>query len=179
LTLQDIDRAHEQNKQRVGEACTRSMEVAFADEPLCAALQRMSRRDIGRIPVVSREDPRQLLGMLRRADIIHAYQVALVRRASQRHRQAAIHLDAFTPPSVGIWEVEVEAGSFGDGKRLSEIPFPEGSVVASVRRGGQIFVPRGHTRLRAGDRLVIVNDKTAREKTDHPIHEYLRRPNGN
>ncbi|GAB4475698.1 MAG: chloride channel protein [Anaerolineales bacterium] len=179
LTLQDLDRAHEQNKQRVGEACTRNIEVAFPDEPLSAALQRMSRRDVGRIPVVSRQDPRQLVGMLRRADIIHAYQMALVRRASQRHRQAAIRLDAFTPPSVAIWEMEVEPNSLADGKRLSEIPFPEGCMVASVRRGDKVFVPRGSTLLSAGDRLVIVNDKQSQEIAQDQILELLRSRNGN
>ncbi|PWH15976.1 MAG: chloride channel protein [Anaerolineae bacterium] len=178
LTLQDLDRAQEQHKKTVGEACTRQIEVAFPDEPLSAALQRMSRRDIGRIPVVSRQDARQLVGILRRADVIHAYQVALVRRASQRHRQAAIRLDAFTPPSVAIWEMEVEPNCLADGKRLSEIPFPEGCMVASVRRGDKVFVPRGSTLLSAGDRLVIVNDKQSQEIAQDQILELLRKRNG-
>lgn len=163
LTLQDLDRAVEQKQTTVGEACIRNIEVAFPDEPLSAALQRMSHRDIGRIPVVSRQDPRQLVGILRRADIIHAYQVALVRRASQRHRNAAIRLDAYTPSDLDIYELQVEPGSFADGKCLSQIPLPPGCVIASVRRNEQVFVPKGSTFLQAGDRLVVVNDQKGAE----------------
>lgn len=175
LTLQDLDRAVEKKQTTVGEACIRNIEVAFPDEPLSAALQRMSRRDIGRIPVVNRQDPRQLVGILRRADIIHAYQVALVRRASQRHRNAAIRLDAFTPSNLDIYELQVEPGSLADGKCLCEIPLPAGCVIASVRRNEQVFVPKGSTCLQAGDRLVIVNDRKGQELSRDEIQAILRR----
>lgn len=161
ITVQDIERAV---TGTVGEACTREVEVAFPNESLNLALRRMSRRDIGRLPVVAPENPRQLLGVLRRADVIYAYDIALTRRVTQRHRETAVRLDALTPARVDIADVVVEPGASAADKSMGEIAFPRGCVVASVRRGGQVFIPHGGTILRAGDVLVIVAEGAAREQ---------------
>jgi Trk K+ transport system NAD-binding subunit len=47
-------------------------------------------------------------------------------------------------------------------------------VIASVRRGAQVFIPRGETILRAGDILVVVAKGTAREEVFH----LCRQPEG-
>lgn len=46
--------------------------VAHPDETLQAAIARMLERDIGRLPVVDRADPRKVVGYLGRADILTA-----------------------------------------------------------------------------------------------------------
>ncbi len=159
ITVQDIEHA---TGKAVGDACTRQVEVAFPDETLNMALRRMSRRDVGRLPVVSRENPRRLLGVLRRADVIHAYDIALTRRVTQRHQEHAVRLDALTPTRVDVSDIVVEIGAPAAGKCMNEIPFPRECVIASVRRGGQVFIPRGETRLQAGDLLVVVAEGAAR-----------------
>lgn len=159
LTVSDIEIS---TQKTVAEACTRQIEVAYPDETLDMALRRMSRRDLGRLPVVSRENPRQLVGLLRRTDIIHAYEIALSRRTSQRHQEQKVRLDALTPEQVSIIELVVENEAQIDGKRLHEIPWPHECVIASVRRGRQVFIPRGDTLLRAGDVLVAVAEGEAR-----------------
>lgn len=159
LTVQDIEHA---TCETVGEACTREVEVAHPDETLNLALRRMSSRDVGRLPVVARENPRKLLGVLRRADVIHAYDMALTRRVTQRHQEHAARLDALTPARVDVSDVAVEIGAVAAGKPLKDIPFPRECVIASVRRRGQVFIPRGETVLRAGDVLVVVAEGTAR-----------------
>ncbi len=168
LTVQDIEHA---TGTTVGDACTREVEVAFADESLNQALRRMSRRDVGRLPVVSRENPRQLLGVLRRADVIHAYDLALTRRVAQRYAEHAVRLDALTPSVVNVLDVVVETNAYADGKPMKEIPFPQDCVIASVRRGGQVFIPRGETFLYAGDTLVVVADGAAREAALQLCHQ--------
>jgi CBS domain-containing protein len=50
----------------VGECCTEKLVVVSPDEPLDAALQRMAREQVRRLPVV--EDGR-LVGMLAQADV--------------------------------------------------------------------------------------------------------------
>jgi CIC family chloride channel protein len=159
ITVQDIEHA---TGKTVGDACTRQVEVAFPDETLNMALRRMSRRDVGRLPVVSRENPRRLLGVLRRADVIHAYDIALTRRVTQRHQEHAVRLDALTPTRMDVSDIVVEIGAPAAGKCMNEIPFPRECVIASVRRGGQVFIPRGETRLQAGDLLVVVAEGAAR-----------------
>lgn len=42
------------------------------------------------------------------------------------------------------------------GKRLLEIDFPEGCLVALVQREGRTLIPGGQTRLEAGDRLTVI-----------------------
>ena len=169
LTVQDIDRA---TGDTVGEACTREVEVAFPDETLNMALRRMSRRDVGRLPVVARGNPRKLVGVLRRADVIHAYDLALTRRVSQRHREHAVRLDALTPQRVDVSDVVLEFGSQADGKAIKEIPLPRECLIASVRRGGQVFIPHGETVLQAGDVLVVVAaEDAAREEVVRLCHQ--------
>ena len=168
LTVQDIDRS---TGDTVGDACTREVEVAFPDETLNMALRRMSRRDVGRLPVVARSNPRKLLGVLRRADVIHAYDLALTRRVSQRHREHAVRLDALTPQSVNVSDVVLETRAQADDKAIKEIPFPRDCLIASVRRGGQVFIPHGDTVLHAGDVLVVVAEETAREEVVRLCHQ--------
>ena len=154
LTLQDIESA--EKGMTAGAACTRQMEMAFPDETLNLALRRMSRRDLGRLPVVDRANPRRLQGMLRRADIIRAYDIALTRRTAQRHREHAVRLDAMTPARVDVSDVVIEPGAPVAGKKMKEIPFPQGCLVASLRRGGEVLIPHGETVLYEGDVLVVV-----------------------
>jgi len=97
-------------------------------------------------------------------DVIHAYSVALTRRTTQRHMEQAVRLDAYTPPSVEVTEIAIEAGSLVDGKRMREIPFPGECVVASLQRRQKVFIPRGNTLLLAGDVLVVVAAGSARDE---------------
>jgi len=61
-----------QNQVTVGDIATKSPFVAYPDQTLDRVLG-MAEEEYGRIPVVSRDDRRHLLGVLRRHDIIRAY----------------------------------------------------------------------------------------------------------
>lgn len=162
LTVQDLERA--QTKQpavsTVGEACTRDLLVAYPDETIGAALRRMSSRDVGRLPVVARNDPRRLLGVLRRTDLVRAYDIALTRRALLRHRAHQARLDAATA-ALSVAEVAIQPGAACDRRRVREVAWPQDAVIASVRRGGQLLIPHGDTLLVAGDVLVVVAEGEA------------------
>ncbi|MCK6467146.1 MAG: chloride channel protein [Candidatus Brocadia sinica] len=89
ITVQDIDRAQDDDCGRVcivGEICTRELLLAYSDETIGAALRRIGVRDVGQLPVVARKNPRHLVGLLRNTDIARAYDLAVTRRASMRHR---------------------------------------------------------------------------------------------
>jgi len=64
----------------VGDIASKSLTVAYPDEYIHDVLVKLGARDIGRIPVVDRSNPKHLVGVLRRHDIIHAYTKALVLR---------------------------------------------------------------------------------------------------
>ncbi len=169
LTVQDIERIEESKRDSatVGQACTHELLVAYPHETLSAALLRMSHSDVGRLPVVDRNFPRRLLGMLRRADVIRAYEIALTRRTTQRHRVDELRLDAITPEQVNVSDVTVETGAQCAGKKMSEIQWPHDSLIATVRRGNQVFIPHGDTVIRTGDVLVVVAEGRAREEILH------------
>lgn len=169
LTTQDLTRP----ARTVGEACTRQVEVAYPDETLDAALRRMSRLDVGRLPVLPRDGSRRVIGLLRRSDVIRAYELALTRRQTQQYRHHAARLDALTPPEVQVLELQVAPGSAADGRRLSELNLPPGCVIASLRRGGHISVPRGGTQLKAGDVLAVTVERSAQVDA---LRELIEKP---
>ncbi|HEX6256071.1 MAG TPA: TrkA C-terminal domain-containing protein [Euzebyales bacterium] len=49
----------------------------------------------------------------------------------------------------------VPEGSPLHGRGLREVPAPDGALVAAVVRDVDVVVPRGATRLRAGDLLIV------------------------
>jgi chloride channel protein, CIC family len=75
ITRGDIVRALRQNQNEeitVAEAGSNDLVVTFPDEPLDAALTKMLDRDVGRLPVVERSDPKRVVGYLGRAAILSA-----------------------------------------------------------------------------------------------------------
>lgn len=89
LTRSDIVRALEADPNgslTVLEAGSGTLIVAFPDESLKVAVARMLRHDIGRLPVVSRDDQRQLLGYLGRTGLLEA-RFRNIREEEQRERR--------------------------------------------------------------------------------------------
>lgn len=86
VTVQDINRAQNDGRGRarsVGEICTRKLLLAYPDETIGKALYRIGIRNVSQLPVVSRSNPRHLLGLLCSTDIARAYELALTRRMAQ------------------------------------------------------------------------------------------------
>ncbi len=75
VTMSDVERAATQRNPHltVGDIATRNPVTAYPDQSIHDALTQLGGRDVGRIPVVEREDPGRLIGILRRHDIIKAY----------------------------------------------------------------------------------------------------------
>lgn len=75
ITRGDIVRALQQDpagRALAIAAGQREVVVAFPDEPLHDALERMFRHDVGRLPVVERDSPARVTGYLGRASILAA-----------------------------------------------------------------------------------------------------------
>ncbi|MBE0617592.1 MAG: chloride channel protein, partial [Proteobacteria bacterium] len=85
LSLQDFrEIAYEEGLEDLvvaGELATEDVVTVFPDESLRDALAKIGFRNIEHLPVVSREDPRRILGMLSRRDIVTAYNKALIDRS--------------------------------------------------------------------------------------------------
>ncbi|MFT3783825.1 MAG: chloride channel protein [Nibricoccus sp.] len=75
LTRGDLFRAQQKENAEatsVAEIATKDLVVAYTDETLRSATEKMLRQDIGRLPVVGRDNPRKLLGYLGRSEILAA-----------------------------------------------------------------------------------------------------------
>jgi trk system potassium uptake protein TrkA len=69
-----------------------------------------------------------------------------------------VHLLDLHDEKLEIIEVDVAEGSLAAGRRVGDIPVPEGSLVISVLRGGAGFVPHADTVIEAGDEVLLVLD---------------------
>ena len=94
ITRGDLIRAIEKNPNgcTVLEAGTRHLIVTFADEILHDAVTRMVHHDIGRLPVVRRDNQQKIVGYLGRASIM----TARLRRHEEEHHREAGWLQAFS-----------------------------------------------------------------------------------
>ena len=83
--LQAFDRDGDGDPSMVDIATTEPV-VGHPDEPLEDALERMLRSGVGRLPVVDREDPKVLVGMLTRDSVTAAYRMAMEEEALPERR---------------------------------------------------------------------------------------------
>jgi len=140
--------------------CTHDPVVVHPDEPVYTAVQRMAVLDIGRVPVVERRSNR-LLGMVRRGDVVRAYQQGLNRHLGDQQRETTRDLRDLG--GVILIEVAVTAVAPAVGRRVREIEWPQRTILTSVRRGGTLVMPTGDTIMEAGDEVVVLTDRTTVE----------------
>jgi CIC family chloride channel protein len=57
--------------------------VAYPDEHVHDVFVKLGTRDVGRVPVVDRRNPKKLLGVLRRHDVLTAYAKTIRRQPGQ------------------------------------------------------------------------------------------------
>src|SRR5690606_33758863 len=110
VTLDDVRNTQPEGRleRRVGEIMSTDLVVAYADESLAEAMAKLDQHGVGRLPVVTRQDPRRLVGFLTRSDVLGAYNRALVDERPRRDEEApgrrsqhgSFHLD--TPFSSQI-----------------------------------------------------------------------------
>lgn len=81
--LRALEETHDEN-MTVLDAGGRNLVVTYPNERLYDAAGRMLRAGVGRLPVVSREDPKQLVGYLNRSGVLSA---RLKRMHEEGHRE--------------------------------------------------------------------------------------------
>ncbi len=159
VTLQDLARAQERGPVtdlKVRDIATQSVLSAFPDEPMWLALKRLGTRDVGRLPVVDRRNPRHLLGMIRRSDIVRAYRVGIGRRLDLQERADTLRLGKLT--GTEFIEIVVAFDSPLAGKRVRELPLPDACLLTTARRRDKVVLLHGDTQIQAGDRIVALVD---------------------
>ncbi|MCH7589273.1 MAG: chloride channel protein [Chloroflexi bacterium] len=145
---------------RIGKTL-RALIVAYPDDTIDDVLQKMGPRGLGRLPVVSRSNPRKLVGMIAREDIVRAYQIALTRRSEIAHRVRRTEMKV--GEATEFVEIQLSEGDRSLGATIHEIgpSLPRECVLVSINRNGTIIIPHGDSILMAGDILTVYSRTTA------------------
>lgn len=163
VTITDITRAaHLSESTTVGEVMTPRPVTVTPDTPVSHALERMAALGVGRLPVVSPDDPRQLVGIFRREEAVHAYHEALT--STTDHHLHRLRLTQRTHPDAGYYDFRIPLGSIADGREIKEVSWPEGSTLVAIRRNRDVLVPEGGTLLLAGDVVTAFGTPTSRQQ---------------
>jgi CIC family chloride channel protein len=128
--------------------------VSFPDESIGDALSRMSTRGLGRLPVVDRDDPYELLGLIRRQDIIKAYDLALTRRDEIQARSQRVQ-ELKKQDGTEFVEIYLNADDAVVGQSVQSVAaqLPDDCVLISIEREGKVIIPHGSTLFEAGDHI--------------------------
>jgi cell volume regulation protein A len=111
--------------------------------------------------------------------ILMLVQVPLIRSMGRRlgvvKEEEPVELDVESAPLDGmraqVLGFEVPAGSGLVGTFITEIGLPTGAVVSLVVRGDEAIAPDVHTRLRAGDRVLVVTTEETRTATEQRMQQ--------
>lgn len=155
VSEEDLRRAlmSDQGNQPVGEFTTPTVVTVYPDQSLEEAMRLFAVYDYRLLPVVSRENPRQVVGILGRADILRAYNAYTLHgletsRRVQLLRQIARDQGVFS-------EFVLPRASRLAGRPLAELALPPQCLLVSVTRESKMLIPHGDTCLEPGDRLLV------------------------
>ena len=117
------------------------------------------------MPVVDPEDRSRVLGVLKRSEMIWAFKELADEHQRLLKRTDALPADA-TGDSVHL-ELTVTAAHTGICFHLiREISVPDQALIALLRRGDRVVVPRGFTRVEPGDVLTLITTRRDRSRLD-------------
>lgn len=172
VTVQDLERAKERGPivgLSVRDIATRQVLVAHPDEPVWAALKRLGTRDVGRLPVVDRQNPKQLVGAIRRHDIVRAYKVGIGRKLEMQAKAEHLRLGRLT--GTEFVNVAVLPQSPAAHRAVRELNLPEDCLLVSIFRDSKVLIPHGTTRLLPGDRLAALVKKEHVKEFQQNFHD--------
>lgn len=157
----------------VGEVSSRTVVTVYPDQSLEDAMRLFAVYDYRMLPVVSRDDPRQVVGILGRDDVLRAYN-AHTMHGLETSRKVHLLRD-LARDQGGFRELVLPTSSPAAGKSLAELDLPAQCLLVSVTREGTVLIPHGRTRLQAGDRLLLFCSPSS---TLEQVEAYLSRGTG-
>jgi len=150
VTISDLGRTMERLEiVAVADVMTHRPVSVTPSTPVSEALERMAALGVGRLPVVTEDDPTALAGMFRREEAVRAYHEAL--GTTTDAELTRLRLAQRTDPGAGYHQFRIPLGSIADGRRIRDVAWPEGTTLVSIRREREVMVPSGDSVLRAGD----------------------------
>lgn len=138
--------------------------ITYPDENIGDVLNKMSRQGFGRLPVVSRDNPKHLVGLIQRRNIIEAYNLARTKRAEIQHRTKRVKMRNID--GTEFIDLTLDDNSRAVGKKITEIGalLPNDCILISIRRDGKVLIPHGQTELLSGDQITAFTQSKDVEK---------------
>jgi len=157
VTIQDLEVALSEPSLEVRKvidiASTEEVLVAYPEESVWEALRRLSVRDVGRLPVLENRDSRRLIGLIRRNDIVRAYNLAIINRSHHQYKSEILKLGKLDDAT--FLHLVIPEDGVVVGMRVNQIKLPEECLVVSVQRGNKQYVVHGNTVIQPGDRVTV------------------------
>jgi CBS domain-containing protein len=153
------------SERTVGEIMTTAVETTFPAETLRNAFGRFSALGAYQMPVVNPDDRSRVVGVLKRAEMIWAF-----KELADEHQRLLKRTQAL-PPDAGGDSVHVTlevTPSHTDicFHPIREIEVPAEALIALLRRGERVVVPRGFTRVEPGDVLTFITTRRHRSNLE-------------
>ena len=146
------------NDRAAKDIMTRSVLTCTGDQRMRDVLELFTSRDVGQIPVVDKENPKKLVGVLRRKEIFWAYGV-IAKEHQRMLDRTGIGLPSSQKDSVQV-EIEIKPVHRNlCGRRVKEIEVPDQCLIVMLRRADQAIIPRGKTVIESGDTLVVLTTR--------------------
>ena len=122
--------------------------------------------------MVGRDNPRRLLGVVRRNDIVRAYEVGALRR--EEARQRAEMNSKIRDTRAAFIDVPQAASGAAPGKTVAELHLPRAAVLVYLRRGNDLVIPRGNTQLQCGDLVTALCERESIEAVQSELRQWYQ-----
>ncbi len=149
----------------VAEVMTTAVETTFPAETLRKAFERLSALGAYQMPVVDPEDGSSVVGVLKRSEMIWAFKELADEHQQLLKRTDALPLDN-AGDSVHLELVVTTAHTDICFHPIREISVPDQALIALLRRGERVVVPRGFTRVEPGDVLTFITTRRDRSQLE-------------
>ena len=149
------------SERTVAEVMTTAVETTFPAETLRNTFARFSALGAYQMPVMDPEDRSRVVGVLKRAEMMWAF-----KELADEHQRLLKRTNA-VPPDAGGDSVHVALEVTTRHTdicfhAIREIKVPAEALIALLRRGDRVVVPRGFTRVEPGDVLTFITTRRYR-----------------
>lgn len=108
------------------------------------------------IALVNDPDNEQVFKQLGVTEAISATRIVATLLEEQAELEEVINLLPIAEGRIQVAEVVIGEGAPARDKTLRELSLPEDTLIAGIIRDGDVHVPRGSTRLHAGDTVILM-----------------------
>src|SRR5215208_2462787 len=137
------------------------MLIAVTDDEDNMLICQVAREKYGVERIISRcNNPRNLqhFELLGVKPAVSATDLILRLIEHEVPKYGLVHLLDLPKERLEIIEIEIQEGSFADGKEVQGLGLPDGSLVIAILRDGTGFVPLADSVVEAGDEVLLVLD---------------------